>query len=293
MKPDPTDPSFMGALIYFNEAADKLSFALAADALGVTPSAVSHRIAALEVALGQRLFQRETRRVRLTPEGSRLAQVTRETMGKLRKVADRLANEQVLRVSVGPYLSSMWLMARLKDFERPYPGLRVDLDHVIGSASTRDVDVSILWEDAVPQAAGHRSLFDTTSVPVAAPGLIDVASFWETELPPIHYRDRQPWRHWLQAAGAPLSYADEGDVLDDPNLVFEATAHGRGISIGFLPFISEMFVNGRLTAVSDVVVASQRVYRVVVRKPEHPHSIRFAEWLIDQAQKTVAATTPY
>ena len=50
---DPKDPSFVGALIYFNAAAQRLSFADAAGDLGVTPSAVSHRVAALEAALAK------------------------------------------------------------------------------------------------------------------------------------------------------------------------------------------------------------------------------------------------
>jgi LysR family D-serine deaminase transcriptional activator len=53
-------------------AARHASFALAAQELALTPSAVGHRIARLEAALGLRLFQRLTRQVRLTPEGERI-----------------------------------------------------------------------------------------------------------------------------------------------------------------------------------------------------------------------------
>jgi LysR family D-serine deaminase transcriptional activator len=56
----------------FRVAARHASFALAAQELALTPSAVGHRIARLEAALGLRLFQRLTRQVRLTPEGERI-----------------------------------------------------------------------------------------------------------------------------------------------------------------------------------------------------------------------------
>lgn len=45
------------------------SLAAAAQQLGVTPPAVSKRLAAVERRLGVRLLQRTTRRISLTPEG--------------------------------------------------------------------------------------------------------------------------------------------------------------------------------------------------------------------------------
>lgn len=76
MLPDPKDPSYLGALVYFNHAAEGLSISRAARVLNVTPSAVSHRITALENALGKRLFERRVREVRLTQDGAELAQAT-------------------------------------------------------------------------------------------------------------------------------------------------------------------------------------------------------------------------
>jgi LysR family transcriptional regulator, glycine cleavage system transcriptional activator len=70
---DLRDPAFIGALVHFDEAAKLGSFANAAKALGVSSSAVSHRIPRLEVALGKPLFERETRRVSLTHEGLELS----------------------------------------------------------------------------------------------------------------------------------------------------------------------------------------------------------------------------
>lgn len=54
----------------FEVAARHESFALAADELALTPSAVSHRINQLEEELGIQLFVRSHRKVELTREGS-------------------------------------------------------------------------------------------------------------------------------------------------------------------------------------------------------------------------------
>ena len=62
---DTTDLSF------FTLLARQPSLAAAAQLLGVTPPAVSRRLAALEQRLGVRLLNRTTRRLSLTPQGER------------------------------------------------------------------------------------------------------------------------------------------------------------------------------------------------------------------------------
>lgn len=283
MKPDPSDPAFLGALVYFEQAAEKLSFVEAAEALNVTPSAVSHRITSLEQALGQRLFRREVRRVHLTAEGTELANVARDIIDRVRVVTERLVNRPVLHVYVGPYLSAMWLMGRLKEFETLHPGLRIDLIHNSRTAA-RDVDVAILWQDAAQCPKGHQTMFNMLTVPVAAPGTVGEESFWESSVDPIHYQDRHAWRHWLAENGAPADYAERGEIFQDPSLVFQSAAHGRGIAIGFLPFISDLIGNNKLVTVNKQSAPALRVYRITVNNKTHPFASAFVDWVMERAQ---------
>ena len=62
----------LSRLSTFEVAARHESFALAADELALTPSAVSHRINQLEEELGIQLFVRSHRKVELTREGKRV-----------------------------------------------------------------------------------------------------------------------------------------------------------------------------------------------------------------------------
>jgi len=57
-------------MIYFLKAAEMLSFSEAAKELYITPQALSHQIAQLEQDLGTQLFERSTRRTRLTDTGA-------------------------------------------------------------------------------------------------------------------------------------------------------------------------------------------------------------------------------
>lgn len=62
----------LSKLYTFEVAARHQSFALAADELSLSPSAVSHRINQLEDELGIQLFVRSHRKVELTHEGKRV-----------------------------------------------------------------------------------------------------------------------------------------------------------------------------------------------------------------------------
>lgn len=289
MHPSIKNPAFLGALGFFDAAARTSSFLDAATELGVTPSAVSHRIAALERALGQKLFRRATRQVHLTREGAEFAEIVRRALSDLDAASERIRHIQVLRVSVGPFISAHWLMARLGQFERSMPGVRVDLVHVIGTAPARDTDVAIVWERAARKDRFFGTLFDTQTIPVAAPNLRCDADFWDQDVVPIHYRDRNAWRRWLAGAGGKTEFADRGDVVDDPNLVIESAAHGRGVALGFLPFVSEPLNAGRLVAVNRTAVPADWTYFVDVADPAKSLSRRFAEWLLAQAALTNAA----
>jgi len=71
------------ALRAFEAATRTGSFRLAADDLGLTPSAVSHAIRGLEQDLGTVLFEREGRSIRLTPEGETLMRHVERGFGEL------------------------------------------------------------------------------------------------------------------------------------------------------------------------------------------------------------------
>lgn len=286
MLPNPKDPAYLGALIYFRHVAKAMSFKKAAQALNVTPSAVSHRISALETALERRLFEREVRAIHLTQDGIELAKSVEIVWEELQRITSQITRHDVLRVSTGPYLSSQWLLPRLGRFEALHPGLRIDLIHRIGKPSANLADVSIVWAKLGMGSASSEQLFDTRTIPVAAHGTTLEDPFWTGRLPPIHYRDRSVWRDWLLAAGAPADFADRGEILDDPNIVLEAASHGRGIAMGFFPFIDGFIEAGRLEPVHARAFRSNWGYRLELNNPDNPVAGPFSEWIATQARLT-------
>ena len=114
-------PTEFSSLRAFVAVAQALSFSRAAAVLGLSPSAVSQTIRALEDRLGEQLFNRTTRSVSLTEAGRRLldrvgpamawlsaaaqdiASGKEQPMGAVRVHAFRLAAELFLTPLTGKY----------------------------------------------------------------------------------------------------------------------------------------------------------------------------------------------
>src|SRR5688500_12003804 len=116
------------ALRAFAVAAQQMSFAKAADALRVTPAAISHQIKALEDHLGVRLFRRVGRHLALTEEGHLLLPGVSDGFARIRAAASlvgRPTRSRQLAVSVPPAFAARWLVPRLERFSHLHPEIDV------------------------------------------------------------------------------------------------------------------------------------------------------------------------
>ncbi len=122
----------IAALKAFLAVAETGSFSQAAERIFLTQPAVSKRIAALELGLGARLFDRIGRRIRLTEAGQALLTRTRALLKEFEDVKRSIANLSgtvggELPLATSHHIGLHRLPPALKAFHRTYPQVRLDL----------------------------------------------------------------------------------------------------------------------------------------------------------------------
>ena len=126
-------------LVYFREVARQLHFRKAAETLAVAQPALSRCVAQLEAALAVGLLNRTRRKVELTPAGRALLERIEPLLRALAAVPgdiQALAGGQAgqVRVAFTGLAMATVLPGILRDFNRRYPGIRVELNESPTSA---------------------------------------------------------------------------------------------------------------------------------------------------------------
>src|SRR5258706_6757432 len=119
-------------LLAFLAVGRERSFTKAAAKLGVSQSALSHTIRALEARLGVRLLTRTTRSVSSTQAGERLLQTIGprfdEIDGELAALSDfREKPAGTIRLTAADYAADAILWPKPAKFLRQYPGIKVEI----------------------------------------------------------------------------------------------------------------------------------------------------------------------
>ncbi|GAA5173162.1 transcriptional regulator GcvA [Niveibacterium umoris] len=269
----------------FDAAARLGSFLAAAETLALTPSAVSHRIRALESSLGLPLFERRHRTIALTEAGARYHAAVRDALDALARATDALHADghRTLAVSVAPAFGRAWLVEQLTAYQGQHPHIEFAL-----STSTRldpvqrgEVDLAIRFIDAVPAGLDGWKLFDETVFPVCRPGqaaaLTHPADLLHTRLL------RHPllsWAAWFAAAGVSAAEPAEGPRFDDGALMLDACAAGQGVALATSTLAAPLLASGRLVRPFPTELA-QGCYHLIAAPAarEKRWVVDFARWL--------------
>ncbi|WMS43654.1 LysR family transcriptional regulator [Acuticoccus sp. MNP-M23] len=234
----------------FHAAAQKGSFTHAGEELGISQSAVSRQVHALEMQIGVTLFHRHARGLLLTEQGEQLFQTTSGIARELQAVSGALVDSRdrprgVLRVTTTIGLGSSWLSARVKDFVELYPDVQLELifDDNELDIGMREADIAIRWRQPVQPDLVQRRLFTVHFHVYASAGYVEqfgaprtVKDLDDHRLvtfgpnPPAYLREL----NWLETAGR------EDDEPRQPrvrvnNMLAMRTAISSGAGVGVLP----------------------------------------------------------
>src|SRR5210317_1138761 len=142
----------LNALRTFEAVASHLSFARGAQALNVTPAAVSTQIRSLEQRLNQPLFHRHGRQISLTEAGLKLLPGIQRGLAELRQAIEVISQDGLegsLNLSMMPSFLQKWLMPRLPEFYSAYPDLdlMINVDNTLIDFNQTDMNAAVRLGD--------------------------------------------------------------------------------------------------------------------------------------------------
>jgi len=150
----------------FHTAAESGSFTHAAEKLGMSQSAVSRQISALEEDLSLKLFIRHARGLVLTEVGEQLFRTAHRMHWELQQVETQMSESQ--DVPTGPLLvtttvglGSTWLSSRIHEFLLLYPDIQIEikLNDAELDLAMREADVAIRLHRPNQSEMIQRKLF--------------------------------------------------------------------------------------------------------------------------------------
>ncbi|WP_150739690.1 LysR family transcriptional regulator [Pandoraea anapnoica] len=152
------------------------SMAAAAQQMGITPPAVSRRLAQLEHRLGVRLLHRTTRRISLTPEGDMYLQDGARILGELEALEHAVTGAQssprgLLRLAATLGFGRTHIAPALSVFAREYPEVEVQLhltDRPVNLVE-QGFDAAIRFGDLPDSRLTARQLMPNARVLCASP----------------------------------------------------------------------------------------------------------------------------
>ncbi|WP_281719146.1 LysR family transcriptional regulator, partial [Pandoraea apista] len=219
-------------------------FSAAARALHMTPSAVSKLIARLESRLGARLFNRSTRRLQLTPEGTsfheRALRVLADIEAAEREAAAGAVPRGLLRVNSSVPIGSLYLLPVIPAFLAKYPEIRLDLtltDTVVDLLEQR-ADVAVRAGPLRDSRLVARKLGESRVHVVASPEYLARNGPLRSPADLIHHnvmafnfdRQVQGWP-FLDGAGGITHYPQIGNmVVSDGDTMRKLAIEGLGLA---------------------------------------------------------------
>ncbi|MER8895534.1 LysR family transcriptional regulator [Mesorhizobium sp. C386A] len=287
------------ALAAFESVARLGSFTAAAQELDLTQGAVSRQIALLEEQFGRRLFERDSRNVRLSTAGEIYAEAVRAALGQLRDAALGLMSNRhsgMLNLAILPTFGTRWLMPLIPDFVAENPDITINFVTRIGrfDFARERLDAAIHHGQPDWPDADSTLLMRETVMPVVSPDFLasrDITTAADiSRLPLLHMATRPgAWGEWFEEQGlsAPIG---PGMQFEQFGTVAQACMAGLGVALLPQVLIAGELQRGQLVQAPGQPMQSRSAYYLVVPndKRGHPPVVSFRDWLLGQVEKEPA-----
>jgi LysR family transcriptional regulator, glycine cleavage system transcriptional activator len=279
----------LNALRVFEAVATRLSFAAAADALHVTPAAVSMQIRTLEDYLRVPLFRRTGRTIALSAEGAALLPGVRRGLGELQQAMRQLRQDRsggALNISTLASFLQKWLLPRLPQFHDRHPHIELSIhtSRTPVDFSQGDYHAALRMSTEPTPGLYNEKLLDEWFLPVCSRELLarhgPVRSPADLKRYPLLRSSDESWSAWRHP-GSEIEWQERGTAFDDSLTVLAAAEQGQGLALTRWSLVQQDLASGRIVRASDQVVPCPRSYYFVC--PESylalPKVQQLLEWL--------------
>ncbi|KPX38420.1 MULTISPECIES: LysR family transcriptional regulator [Pseudomonas syringae group genomosp. 2] len=285
----------------FAAIASSRSLSEAARRLGLSPMAISRRLAALENDLGVRLFHRTTRSVSLTPEGEVFlphAKTILEASEAARTTlkADAGSASGVLRVTAPSVFGQTVIMPLLPALMLENPALSIDLtlsDSIVDIAGL-GIDVAIRIATIRDSALVARSLAPNPRVVCVSPDYLarhgKPALLEELRHHPCIALQAMPWWPFTRN-GEPITIRAQGPFsANSVEAVRTACKQGMGLAMLTYWDVRQEINEGSLQQVDfeDAMPEQLSVTAVLPTRQRVPHRVRLFIDRLEAALKSKA-----
>ncbi|SHJ89793.1 LysR family transcriptional regulator, glycine cleavage system transcriptional activator [Shimia gijangensis] len=281
------------------EAAGRLgSLKAAAEELNLTPSAISHRISALESRLDIALFEPKGRGLSLTHAGKTYLAGVRSGLDQISIAGDQIRHQGLsgpLKIRLYPTFAHRWLIPRLESFTSRYPDIEMDL--VITTSpfdfSSSDTDIAIEYTKRPIDNYECVKLLSEEVVAICSEQF-HIASGRPTDPNALNNLNRihnllhpEEWDWWREKAGVKGNFSARDHRVNSRDTAIDAAAAGLGVALARHPLIDEELTTRRVIAPFGVSASDSKSY-YFISTPERLSIARvsaFRDWIVSQSKR--------
>ena len=287
-------------LFVFEVCGRLLSFTRAAAELGVSQPAVSLTIRQLEQAIGQTLFHRQHRAIRLTEAGEHLYNEVSISLERILQIAREVNREPaaaLVTLSISTAFANYWVIPKLTRLHNSHPDIDLRLQVVDRDLDLEHEKVSL----GIRRGRGNWTGYQSSSI--AREELLAVASpsYLATHGVPssiedlkrhqfVHleepFRPRPQWRDWFQSFDHDFVDKGEGLRLNDYALVIQAAMAGEGIAMGWRHVVDSLITARLLVPVlAQSWITGEEFHLIWSDKTTLSESAQqVRDWMIEEAR---------
>ncbi|MCP4333010.1 MAG: LysR family transcriptional regulator [Gammaproteobacteria bacterium] len=287
-------------LFVFEVCGRLMSFTQAAVELGVSQPAVSLAIRQLEKAIGQRLFHREHRSIRLTEAGDCLyaeVSISFERILQTVREINQVPSPALVTLSISTAFANYWVMPRLTRLHQSHPGIDLRLQVVDRDLDLEHEKVSLGIRRGRGNWPGYHSSSIAREELLAVASPVYVASHGlPTSIEDLHqhqfvhleepFRRRPTWHDWFQSFDQEFVDRGEGLRLNDYALVIQAAMAGEGVALGWRHVVTGLIRSRLLVPVMPQSWITGEEFHLIWsdRTSLSDSAQRVRDWIIEEAR---------